>query len=76
MGWTKTRYCYCGNCRFHSVVEKGWESCPRESDPERGKGSWLWVRASVSSTDHEGEDRAYLKAQLRTQVIEDVGSDH
>lgn len=75
MSWKKTRYCYCGNCRFHSVSEKGWETCPDESNPERGKGSWLWIKV-VTSGDHEGEDRAYLKVQLKSQVIEDVGSDH
>jgi len=75
MSWVKTRYCYCGNCRFHKETEAGWESCPEASNPEKGKGTWLWRHEAVSSSDHEGEDRAYLKAQLKTQVIEDVSID-
>lgn len=75
MSWVKTRYCYCDNCRFHKVTENGWATCPEESNPERGKGSWLWVKVDISVGDNENRDKAYMKAQLKTQVIEDVRVD-
>lgn len=75
MSWTKTRYCYCGNCRFHAVTEENWATCPDESNPNRGKGSWLWVRSVSSLSDYENQDRAYIKAQVKSQVIEDVNID-
>ncbi len=74
MGWQKTRYCYCDNCRFHKATEPGWETCPEESNPNRSKGSWLWQKTGLDSDDHENKDKAYIKAQLKTQVIEDVSS--
>lgn len=75
MGWEKTRYCYCDNCRFHKVSETGWATCPEESNPNRGKGSWLWIRSHSSVNDFEDQDRIYLKTQLKSQVIEDVRID-
>lgn len=74
MSWTKTRYCYCDKCRFHKVSEEGWATCPDESNPNRGKGSWLWIKV-LSSGDFEGQDREYIKSQVRSQVIEDVRID-
>lgn len=75
MSWVKTRYCYCDKCRFHKVTESGWETCPEESNPNRSKGSWLWQKLNVDSSDYENQDKAYIKSQLKAQVIEDVRVD-
>lgn len=58
-GWQKTRRCFCPttaftDCRFHSVTEPGWETCPWTDKPGRTSGRWLWSSmgaANVSDAD-------------------------
>lgn len=68
MGWDKTRYCACNECRFHSVTEPGWEKCPAG---DKG-GRWLWIRSLASSVDLESQDKAYLKQQAKNTAFENV----
>lgn len=76
MGWVKTRYCACDQCRFHSTSEPGWEKCPVPVDSkEYTKGRWLWIRKIVALVDLEKSDEAYLKEQRSSQVYEDVSLD-
>ncbi len=79
MGWAKTRYCACGECRFHNEKELGWDKCPVPvSSPEYAKGHWLWVRTYTGSdrnVDLDQADKAYLSNQRRSMVYEDVRSE-
>jgi hypothetical protein len=41
-----TRKCGCGECRWHSPLEPGWEVCPKIDDPS---AAWLWAHEEVKS---------------------------
>lgn len=48
--WVRTRYCGCGNCRYHSPRQPGWDKCPDRNKPDFDRtASWLWRR------DYSGE---------------------
>lgn len=71
MSWTKTRFCACNMCRFHSVTEPGWEKCPKLGE-KNAVGRWLWVKNMFSSLDLENQDKAYLKQQAKRTAYEDA----
>ena len=49
--WITTQRCGCGNCRFHSPSEPGWNKCPDRHKPDYDqKAVWLGRR------DYSGEE--------------------
>ena len=74
MSWSKTRYCKCNYCRFHSTSEPGWETCP-DADKKNVKGRWLWIKSYSSSVDLEHSDKVYLKEQIKNATYEDSNVD-
>lgn len=72
MSWIRTRMCYCGECRFHSTSEPGWEVCPDSGNPKKKNlGKWLYVKKISSNLDLENQDEAYLKQQARRAAEEE-----
>lgn len=74
MSWDKTRICWCGNCRFHSLSEPGWDKCP-DMNKKGAVPRQLWVKNNNSSVDLEARDRQYLKEQAKHTVIESINDD-
>ena len=69
--WVRTRLCYCDkdaptDCRFHSISEKGWETCPNTEHAQKSrlKGRWLWAHNPEFGKPPEESEISHVEIAL------------